>query len=94
MLGIRFKPEDEEKLERYARSIGKPTSAMARDWILERFEREEIDRKIANAAALDAEERAKIKGIAGREATDAWLRWLDAEDGGYDWGPDGPPGPA
>ncbi len=53
--------------------------------------REAIDHKICNAASLDADERRRVIDIAGNDATDAWMRYLDAEDGGYDWGPDGPP---
>ena len=90
MLGIRFKPEIEEKLSRYARSLGKPTSAMARDWILERFERESVDEQMRRtatvlAASMNDKERERMDA-----ETDEWLRLLDAEDGGYDWGERGP----
>lgn len=91
MLGIRLAPEAEARLERYANEVGRPKSVLARDWILERLERASIDEKIRNAAALDAAERAHVIDVASSDATDAWLRWLDAEDGGYDWGPKGPP---
>jgi predicted DNA-binding protein len=91
MLGIKLQPHDEERLERVARGLGRPKSAVAREWILARMEREDIDEKIRNAATLDAEERARVVEIASGDATGAMLRWLDAEDGGYDWGPDGPP---
>lgn len=91
MLGIKLNPRDEERLNRFAKETRRPKSALAREWIMDRLDREEIDRKIANAAALDAEERRMIAGRAADDATSAWLRWLDAEDGGYDWGPDGPP---
>jgi len=91
MLGVRLKPDEEEALERHARSVGKPKSTLVREWIMDRLEREEIDRKIANAAALDAEERRGLTARAGEEVTIAYMRWLDAEDGGYDWGPNGPP---
>jgi len=91
MLGIRLSGEAEERLARHAREAGRPKSVVARDWIMERLEREEIDELIRNAAALHASEREKVRDWAADEATNAWLRWLDAEDGGYDWGPDGPP---
>jgi predicted DNA-binding protein len=91
MLGVRLKPEEEKALERHARALGKPKSTLVREWIMDRLEREEIDRKIANAAALDAEERRRVIEYAADEATAAYMRWLDAEDGGYDWGPGGPP---
>ena len=91
MLGIRLAPEDEEQLARFAREAGRPKSVIARDWIRDRLRREAIDRKIRNAASLDAEERRSLIDSASADATGAWLRWLDAEDGGYDWGPAGPP---
>jgi predicted transcriptional regulator len=91
MLGIKLRSEDEHRLSRFAHELRRPKSSLAREWILDRLDREEIDRKIADASALDAGERARIVDIAGGDALDAYLRWLDAEDGGYDWGPKGPP---
>lgn len=91
MLGIKLKPWDEERFNRFARETKRPKSTLAREWIMDRLDREEIDRKIANATALDAEERRGGVGRAAGDATSTWLRWLDAEDGGYDWGPNGPP---
>ena len=91
MLGIRLTVDEELQLARFAREAGRPKSALARDWIMQRMEREAIDSKVRNASSLDAEERRHVIGMAGGDATGAWLRWLDAEDGGYDWGPGGPP---
>ena len=91
MLGVRLNSNDEERLNRVARETGRPKSALARDWIKDRLDREEIDAKIANATAFDAKECRKVSERAADDATSAWLRRLDAEDGGYDWGPDGPP---
>lgn len=91
MLGIRFSPEDELELGRLAREAGRPKSVLARDWIKDRMSREAINQKIRNAASLDADERKRVIEIAGGDATDAWMRYLDAEDGGYNWGPSGPP---
>jgi predicted DNA-binding protein len=91
MLGVRLPAEAEKRLERHARALGRGKSVLAREWILDRLDREEIDRRIRDAAALHASKREDLVRRAGDEATDAWLRWLDAEDGGYDWGPDGPP---
>ncbi len=93
MLGIRLPADAEKRLERHARTVGRGKSVVAREWILDRLEREEWDQKIRNAAALDAAEREKVVEWAADEATATWLRWLDAEDGGYDWGPNGPPEP-
>lgn len=91
MLGIRLSADEEERLARHAREHGRPKSALAREWIVQRLERESIDRKIADAATLHASERNEVVRQAWNDASDAWLRALDAEDGGYDWGPDGPP---
>jgi predicted DNA-binding protein len=93
MLGVRLPAEAERRLERHARAMGRGKSVLAREWILDRLYREETDRKIGDAAALHASEREALKQHAADEAASAWLRWLDAEDGGYDWGPGGPPEP-
>lgn len=91
MLGIRLKPEEEALLDRHARALGRPKSALAREWIRERLDRESTDAKIRRAAEFIAgHERNRDLTIA-RGATDAYLRMLDELDGGYDWGPEGPP---
>ena len=91
MLGIRLTDEAEERLARYARDVGRPKSVIARDWITERLDRETVDDLIRNAARLHADDRDAVIRQAAMDATDAHLRWLDGEDGGYDWGPEGPP---
>ncbi|WP_174274955.1 CopG family transcriptional regulator [Sphingomonas bacterium] len=88
MLGIRLDSETEEALDRHARAIGRSKSVIVRDWITTQLERESIDVLMAHAAAMHA--RDDRDHDRGRD-TDAWLRALDAEDGGYDWGPEGPP---
>lgn len=87
MLGIRLPADAERRLERHARALGRGKSVVAREWILDRLDREELDSKIRAAAALHAASARTVSDVA----TDAWLRALDAEDGGYDWGPTGPP---
>ena len=52
MLGIRLSSEDEAKLDRYARDVRRPKSAVARDWILERLERESTDTLMEREAKL------------------------------------------
>lgn len=91
MLGIRLSVEEEKRLARYARESGRPKSAVARQWIVERMDREAVDQLIHDAESLDAEARARVIRTAENDASSAWMRWLDAEDGGYDWGPEGPP---
>ena len=93
MLGIRLPAAAEDRLERHAREAGRPKSVIAREWIMQRLEREEIDDLIRRAAGLNAGDRQRVIDTAAGDATDAQLRWLDADDGGYDWGPDGPPQP-
>lgn len=90
MLGIRLKPEEEERLARHARDSGRSKSAIVREWIVERLEREDVDAMIRRAAELHARDADAVRRAADG-ATDAYLRWLDAEDGGFDWGPEGPP---
>ena len=94
MLGIRLSSEAEDRLSRHAREAGRPKSVVARDWIMERLQREEIDGLIRQAAALHRPETAGASDGRDDAATSAWLRSLDAEDGGYDWGDDGPPAPS
>jgi predicted DNA-binding protein len=55
MLGIRLDAESETRLARHARETGRQKSALAREWILERLERESIDAKIARAAKILAQ---------------------------------------
>ena len=52
MLGIRLKPEAEDMLARHAKALGRQKSAIARDWILERLERESIDEAARRAARI------------------------------------------
>jgi predicted transcriptional regulator len=91
MLGIRLNDQDEGRLARHARERGRAKSAIARDWIVERLDREAVDEQIRHAASLDATARAELISRVEDDAATAWLRSLDAEDGGFDWGPDGPP---
>ncbi|MBK8628882.1 MAG: hypothetical protein IPN84_01340 [Sphingomonadales bacterium] len=52
MLGIRLKPDAEAMLARHAKSVGRPKSVVARDWIMDRLERESIDEEMRRAARL------------------------------------------
>ena len=86
MLGIRFSEEDEERLAIFARRLGRPKSVVARDWILERLEREAADDQFRQ----DIERIAVVQADKSGEWYDAVsndiLGALDHEDGGYDWG--------
>lgn len=89
MLGIRLSADEEDRLARHAREVGSPKSALAREWILDRLDRDSADALVARAAAvIAAHERTHERSDSG---FDEWLAALNAEDGGYDWGPEGPP---
>ncbi len=91
MLGIRLPADKEEELARYARSLGRGKSVIAREWIMERLERESIDAKMARAARFIAEHEDPERLKRAERASADWLRRLDELDGGYDWGSDGVP---
>ncbi|MFD1611738.1 hypothetical protein ACFSCW_07990 [Sphingomonas tabacisoli] len=55
MLGIRLSPEAEKELARHARALGRGKSVVAREWILERLERESIDAQMRRAAQILAQ---------------------------------------
>lgn len=52
MLGIRLSQQEEALLARHARDLGRPKSALARDWIMERLERESVDAQMRRAAQI------------------------------------------
>ncbi len=91
MLGIKLKPDEEQMLERYARDVKRPKSTIAREWIIERLLRESIDEQMRRAAQVIAAHTTAAELAQLNVQTDEWLRALDEEDGGYEWGPDGPP---
>ena len=91
MLGIRLSAEDERRLSRHANEVGRPKSMIARDWIRQGLDREDVDEAIRRASDLHARHATPEQRKAAADASDVFIRMLDAEDGGYDWGPDGPP---
>ena len=52
MLGIRLSAEAESALANHARAMGRPKSSLARQWVLERLERESIDAQVRRAAQI------------------------------------------
>jgi predicted DNA-binding protein len=52
MLGIRLSAEAEAALANHAREVGRQKSVLARDWIMERLERESIDEQMRRAARI------------------------------------------
>lgn len=91
MLGLRLSREIEDSLDRYARDVGRSKSVIVRDWIIEKLERDSIDEQMRLAAHMLSTHDDRKDPHDFADATNAWLAALDAEDGGYDWGPDGPP---
>lgn len=89
MLGIRLPAHAEKELERHAHALGRGKSVVAREWILERLERESIDERMRRAAAYLAQQESVEERAASDEAAAAWFRSLDREDGGFDWGEGG-----
>ena len=87
MLGIRLKPEEEIMLTRHAKTLGRQKSVVAREWIMERLQRESIDTEMRRAAEIIATSESPDYDYLA----DDWLSELDKDDGGFDWGPAGPP---
>ncbi len=87
MLGIRLKPDEEMMLSRHARILGRQKSVIAREWIMERLRRESVDLEMRRAVDIIEASADADRG----DMSDAWLRDLDREDGGFDWGPEGAP---
>ncbi len=89
MLGIRLSADAEAALGRHAKALGRGKSVIAREWILERLESEGVDRKLRRIAAhfALADGKTPSEDAAGKD----WFEALDAEDGGFDWGDEGPP---
>ncbi|MES2753049.1 MAG: hypothetical protein V4659_00120 [Pseudomonadota bacterium] len=84
-------PDEEARLARYARERGRPKSALAREWIVQRLQRDDIDEQVRVSAEVNARAETPEMRRAALAASDAFSRYLDTLDGGYDWGPDGPP---
>ena len=91
MLGIRLSREAEDRLSRHAREVGRPKSVIARDWIIERLERDDVDEMMRRAAEHIARTETDAERERALAMSDDFSRLLDGIDGGYDWGPEGPP---
>ena len=91
MLGVRLKPDEEAQLDRHAKAVGRSKSVLVREWIRERLERDSIDAQMRRAAKIISEHEQLQDRSAAKAATATYLRMLDDLDGGYDWGPEGPP---
>ncbi len=89
MLGLRLDVQLCEQLAALARQSGRSKSDLAREAVRDYLVRHDQDLEFKRQVAL-----LNIYGddeTAARGSTSEWLRLLDEEDGGYDWGPDGPP---
>ena len=90
-LGLRLEPRLGSQLASLSRRTGRSKSDIAREAVREYLDRHDEDAEFRRQVALlnqgySADDRARRAVM-----TSDWLRGLDAEDGGYDWGPDGPP---
>lgn len=90
MLGIRLSAEAEARLERHARAAGRGKSVIAREWIMERLEKESIDTRLRRAAEHLARHETPERLAEAARIGAQMLHVLDEEDGGYDWGEAGP----
>lgn len=86
MLGIRLKPDEELLLARHAKTLGRQKSVIAREWIIERLQRESVDLEMQRAVNV-----IEATVMDDTDMADEWVRELDKEDGGFDWGIEGPP---
>ena len=91
---VTLAPSIARRLRDHATRRGLDAADLARQWLAERLDRADVDHLIENYATLSPEQRGRVAAIAEADASAAWLRALDAEDGGYDLGSSGPPGPS
>lgn len=90
MLGVRLDPETERALADAARDEGKSKSELVRHWIKQKLKKRAMAEQVLTSPVWQRPLSPEAKQALDR-ATDAYLAALDAEDGGYDWGPEGPP---
>lgn len=79
-------------LMRVAAQTGEPATELAAKWLKFGPEIAEMRHRIENFHGLADARRREFADRAGDFASGAQLMALDAEGGGYDWGPNGPPG--
>ena len=91
MLGLRLEAELQQQLATHSRRTGRSKSEIAREAVREYLVRHdgEAEFKRQVAALNDGYTPEDIARQGAR--TSEWLRLLDEEDGGYDWGENGPP---
>lgn len=90
-LGLRLEPELQRQLALLARRTGRSKSDIAREAVRDYLDRHDEDAEFRRqVAALNRSYTAE--DAAWVAASSASLcRALDEEDGGYDWGENGPP---
>ena len=92
MLGIRLNPAVEERFERFVRRRGQRKSDVGRTAIIEYMDRHEAEGEfLRQVRLLNEVPLSEAEQKEAERRTNDWLAALDAEDGGYDWGPEGPP---
>ncbi|QMW23768.1 ribbon-helix-helix protein, CopG family [Sandaracinobacteroides saxicola] len=92
MLGLRLDAATEKRLAQHAAETRRTRSDIARVAVREYLDRHSEDAEWERQlATLRKAREARAEIDTGGDGTKAWLRSLDAMDGGYDWGPNGPP---
>lgn len=91
MLGLRLEPALANQLDAFARQTKRTRSSIARDAVREYLDRHSIEAEFQRQVAVLNSRRSDEDEAWQAAQADAFLRGLDEEDGGYDWGPAGPP---
>jgi RHH-type rel operon transcriptional repressor/antitoxin RelB len=91
MLGLRLEKELEERLDRFAAQRMRTRSDVARAAVREYLDRHSIDEEFRRQVRMLEALPTAADADRSADRTDEWLRRLDEEDGGYDWGDAGPP---
>ena len=91
MLGIRLDRDLEARLQRFAANSRRSRSDIAREAVRQYLERHDVAAEFQRQVEILQASITADEVKAHEAATGAYLRMLDEEDGGYDWGPAGPP---
>lgn len=91
MLGLRLEPELQQQLTTLSRRIGRSKSEIAREAVREYLVRHDDEAEFRRQV-IALNDSYTPEDVASHDArVSEWLRALDEEDGGYDWGENGPP---
>ena len=91
MLGLRLEPELQRQLATLARRTGRSKSDIAREAVRDYLDRHDDDAEFRRQVFLLQQGHTEEDAALAAARTVEWVRILDEEDGGYDWGEGGPP---